>query len=168
MATAHLVPAVASSYAVEVTQRMSCEDMCNGFARWNRLRKHLSTLRLLDVLSVFFISPKSPSADIEISVSWAPTNFVQVVGHDLIFPGNPVEWILKKSWRKPNEVGHSMKLLALQLTHFIIACIRRLWLCGQRRRPCGAQQIPVPLPVWWCSALSIYFGLHGALSPTDA
>ena len=34
---------------------------------------YLPTLRLLDLVSVFFISPKSPSAETEISASWAST-----------------------------------------------------------------------------------------------
>ena len=54
------------------------------------------------------------------------------------------------------------------LYHFTIARTRRLRLCGQRRRACGAQQPRVdPLTVWWCSALSTYSGLYGALSPVD-
>ena len=41
---------------------------------------HLPTLRLLDGVSVFFSSPKSPSAETEISVFWASTNFVPFFG----------------------------------------------------------------------------------------
>ncbi len=50
----------------------------------------------------------------------------------------------------------------LCITHLIYIA-RRLWLCGQRMRACGAP----PIAVWWCSALSKYFGMYGALSPTD-
>ena len=50
-----------------------------------------------------------------------------------------------------------------------LARTRRLWLCSQTRRACGAQPIRVdPLAVWWCSALSKYYGMYGALSPTDS
>ena len=44
-----------------------------------------------------------------------------------------------------------------------IARTCRLWLCGQRRRACGAQQTPY-IAVWWCSALSKYFGIYRVLS----
>ena len=60
-----------------------------------RTGAYLPTLRLLDGVSVFFISPKSPSAEIKISVFSASTNFVHFLGHHLIFVGNPVELILK-------------------------------------------------------------------------
>ena len=64
--------------------------------RWLWLTPYLPTLRLFDGVSVFFISPKSPSEEIEISVFWAPMNFFPFLGHHLIFFGNPVEWILKR------------------------------------------------------------------------
>ena len=43
-------------------------------------RPYLPTLRLLDRVSVFFISPKSPSAEMEISVFWASTIFFRFWG----------------------------------------------------------------------------------------
>ena len=60
-------------------------------------------------------------------------------------------------------VFHAVVSRALpSVSHTLPTRTRRLWLCGQRRIACGAQQIRVD--VLWCLALSEYLGLCGAQS----
>ena len=96
------------------------------YLRYAAIQSYLPTLRLLDGVFVFLISPKYPSAEIEISSFEHRRILFPFLGHHLIFFDNPVEWINKIATRTKRsgslQIGtkSSILFLAIPIRDFLI------------------------------------------------